>query len=198
MVVTKQRDQLTLSVRGPETQASPAPVPEDAEFLGVVFNHGVFMPQLPKRKLVDNEIHLNETAKNTFQFLGSSWEFPTFENMDTFVERLMHANVLVFDTIVTAILRGQTISLSRRSIQRRFLYVTGLTFKTIQQIKRAQHASSLLKGGMPIADAANESGYFDQSHLTNSLRRFYGQTPVEIANQANLHSGVFFQDENSP
>ena len=69
MVVTKQRDQLTLSVRGPETHASPAPVPEDAEFFGVVFKHGVFMPQLPKSELVDQEIHLTSPPKMHFSFL---------------------------------------------------------------------------------------------------------------------------------
>src|SRR5512147_1448231 len=126
MVVTKQRDQMTLSLRGPETQASPAPVPEDAEFFGIVFKHGVFMPQLPKSELVDHEIHLSESIKNAFQFLGSTWQFPTFENVDTFVSRLVRENILSFDTLVEDALRGQTLYLSLRSIQRRFMLVTGL------------------------------------------------------------------------
>lgn len=91
MVVTKQRDQLTLSVRGPETHASPAPIPADAEFFGITFKHGVYMPDLPKSKLVDQAIHLDESLKNSFQFLGATWEFPTYENVDTFVERLVRA-----------------------------------------------------------------------------------------------------------
>ncbi|NMB88260.1 MAG: helix-turn-helix transcriptional regulator [Chloroflexi bacterium] len=198
MVVTQQKDHLTLSVRGPETRASLAPVPVEAEFFGVVFQHGVFMPQLPKSELVDHAIHLTASIKNRFQFLGSTWEFPTFDNIDTFVARLVRAGILSFDTTVADVLGGQTLYLSQRSIQRRFLYVTGLTYKTIQQIKRARQASLLLKEGVPIAETAHETGYFDQAHLTNSLKRYYGQTPVEIANQARLHSGVFFQDENSP
>ena len=36
MVITKQRGKATLSLRGPETKASPAPIPEDAEFLGII------------------------------------------------------------------------------------------------------------------------------------------------------------------
>ena len=83
MVVTKQKDDITLSVRGPETHASLAPIPEDAEFIGIVFRHGVFMPRFPKSKLVDHAIHLGEHIKNSFHFLGSAWEFPTFENVDT-------------------------------------------------------------------------------------------------------------------
>lgn len=197
MVVTRQRDQLTLSVRGPETLASPAPVPEDAEFLGITFKHGVYMPQLPKSELVDQAIHLNESSKNAFQFLGSTWQFPTYENADTFVTHLMRANILSFDTLVDDALRGQTLYLSQRSIQRRFLQITGLTYKTIQQIERARQASSLLLAGTPIIEAAYQTGYFDQAHLTNSLKRFYGQTPAQIAYHSEEHSGAFFQDEAS-
>ncbi len=197
MVVTKQRDRLTLSVRGPETQASPAPVPEDAEFFGMIFKHGVFMPQLPKSNLVDHEIHLSESIKNAFQFLGSTWQFPTFENVDTFIDRLVRANILSFDTSVDDVLRGQTVYLSQRSIQRRFLHVTGLTYKAIQQIERARQASTLLLQGTPILEAAFQTGYYDQAHLTNALKRFYGQTPAQIAEQAQLQNGVFFQDGGS-
>lgn len=197
IVITKQRDQLTLSLRGPETQASSAPVPEDAEFFGVIFKHGVFIPQLPKSELVNKEIHLNASIKNDFHFLGSTWQFPTYENVDTFIDRLVHANILSFDTIVEDALRGQTLYLSQRSIQRRFLHVTGLTHKTIQQIERAQHAATLLLRGIRSTEAAYQTGYFDQAHLTNALKRFYGQTPAQISHQGQLHNGVFFQDEDS-
>ena len=182
MVVTKQRDKLTMSVRGPETHASPAPIPEDAEFFGVIFKHGVFMPHLPKSELVDQGVHLDESLKNSFQFLGSTWQFPTFENVDTFVNRLVRADVLSFDTIVDEALRGGIPFLSRRSIQRRFLHVTGLPHKTIQQIERARQAVSLLQRGTPIVEAAYRAGYFDQAHFTNSLKLFYGQTPAQISN----------------
>lgn len=197
MVVTKQREKQTLSVRGPETQASHAPVPKDAEFFGIIFKHAVFMPQLPKSELVDRGIHLHESVKNGFPFLGSTWEFPTFENTDTFINRLFRANILAFDTTVDDALRGQTIYLSLRSIQRRFIHVTGLSYKTIQQIERSRQASTLLQQGTPITEVAYQTGYFDQAHLTNALKRFYGQTPAEISRQTHIHNGVFFQDKGS-
>lgn len=197
MVITKQRGKITLSLRGPETQASPAPIPAEAEFFGVTFKQAVFMPHLSKSELVDNQIHLKESAKNAFQFLGHTWQFPTFENVDTFIDRLMRADILSFDTVVEDALRGHTPNLSPRAVQRRFLHVTGLTYKTIQQIERARHASSLLRSNLPIVEAAYQAGYFDQAHLTNSLKRFYGQTPVQISNQTQLHSDVFFQDTYS-
>jgi len=180
MVVTKQRENITLSLRGPESQASHAPIPEDAEFLGIIFKHGTFMPNLPGYKLVDEEIHLSATGKNTFQLFGETWQFPTFENMDTFIGRLMRKELVSHDQLVADVLCGKTYDLSLRSIQRRFLHVTGLTYKAIQQVERARKAVELLQSGVPILDATHQAGYFDQAHLTNSLRRYYGQTPKEI------------------
>jgi len=180
MVITKQQDRFTLSIRGPETKASPSPIPKNAEFLGIIFKHGTFMPSLPVGKFVDKEIHLPETIKNSFQLFSDIWEFPNLENVDTFVRRLIHDNLLTHDPVVEDVLRGKTQDLSLRSVQRRFLQVTGLTYKTIQQIKRARQAVSLLQSGVPIPETAYQTGYFDQAHLTNSLRRFYGQTPAQV------------------
>lgn len=185
MVITKQTGKIMISLRGPETKASPAPIPEDAEFLGIIFKHGTFMPHLPGSKLVDAEIHLPETSKNSFHLFGDSWEFPSFENVDTFADRLLRKELVLRDQVVEDVLQGKTQDLSPRSIQRRFLHVTGLTYKSIQQIERARQAISLLQSGVPILDATYQVGYFDQAHLTNSLRRFYGQTPAQIIQSAN-------------
>ena len=73
-------------------------------------------------------------------------------------------------------------------LQRRFLRATGLTRKVIQQIERARRASELLGQGTPILDAVNETGYFDQAHLSNALKRFAGQTPVQITRQRQPRS----------
>lgn len=185
MVITKRMGKIILSLRGPETKASPAPIPENAEFLGFIFKHGAFMPQLPGNKLVDNEIHLPETVKNSFQLFGDTWEFPTSENVDVFVNRLIRNDLLVHDHVVGDVLCGKTQDISLRSVQRRFIQVTGLTYKTIQQIERARQALSLLQNGIPILETTYQAGYFDQAHLTNSLRRFYGQTPAQIVQSAN-------------
>ncbi|MFN8425973.1 MAG: AraC family transcriptional regulator [Anaerolineales bacterium] len=186
MVITRRLDKLTLSIRGPETFASPAPVPNgDVEYFGIVFNREVFLLQLPKQNLVDHEIHLRESLKNRFEFLGKTWEFPTFENADTFVNKLFREGWLGQDQIVKDVLCGHAHELSLRSLQRRFLYVTGLTHKTIQQIDRANLAVSLLQSGVPIPETAYQAGYYDQSHLTRSLKLFAGQTPTEVA-QVNL------------
>lgn len=181
MVMTKQKERITLSLRGPETKASPAPIPRDAEFLGIIFKHGTFMPRLPGNKLVDVEIHLPETGKNSFQLFGDTWEFPNFENVEPFVDRLLRKDLVAHDQVVDDVLRGKAQDLSLRSIQRRFLHVTGLSYKSIQRVKRAHKAVELLQNGVPITETTYQTGYFDQSHLTRSLKLLYGQTPAQIA-----------------
>ena len=138
------------------------------------------MPQLPKSDLVNGAVHLTGPTRDSFSLYGETLQFPDFENADTFVNQLIRKQMLVQDNVVDDILRGQTKDLSLRSIQRRFLYVTGLTHKAIQQIERARHALTLLKSGVPIPETAYQSGYYDQPHLTRSLKLFAGQTPAEI------------------
>jgi hypothetical protein len=197
MVITKQEGKNILSLRGPETKASPAPIPEDAEFLGIIFKRGTFMPRLPGNKLVDVEIHLPETVKNSFQLFGDTWEFPDFENVEPFVNRLFREDLLAHDQVVEDVLRGKIQDLSLRSIQRRFVHVTGLTYKSIQQIERARQALALLQSGVPITETTYQTGYFDQPHLIRSVKRLLGQTPAQIAKLNQSNDVVFLQDKIS-
>jgi methylphosphotriester-DNA--protein-cysteine methyltransferase len=88
--------------------------------------------------------------------------------------------IIARDPTVDAALRGQRQALSLRSAQRHFLQATGLTHSTVRQIERARQATNLLKQGLSILDTVHEVGYFDQAHLTRSLKDRIGQTPVEI------------------
>jgi AraC-like DNA-binding protein len=180
MVITKQNGKITFTVRGPETKASLAPIPENAEFFGIIFKHGTFMPYLPAKHLVNGGVNLPGASSKSFWLNGSAWEFPGFENADTFVERLARSGLLARDDVVQSVLQNQSQAVSQRSVQRRFLYVTGVTYKAVQQIERARRALALLQKGTPILDVVYEAGYFDQSHLTNALKRFAGQTPAQI------------------
>jgi methylphosphotriester-DNA--protein-cysteine methyltransferase len=55
-----------------------------------------------------------------------------------------------------------------------------LTQSYIRQVERAQRAAALLQQGVPIFDTVYEAGYFDQPHLTKSLKRAIGHTPAQI------------------
>ena len=189
MVVTRQRDALWLSVRGPETTAAVAPVPEDAEFFGVQFSLGTFMPHVDLRRLVGAGLDLPATAPGpprspgSFWLDGAWWELPGPDNADVFVDRLVGAGLLVHDPVVSAALRddGAVGGLSTRTVERRVARATGLTRGTIRQIHRGEQAVELLGAGVTPIEVVRRLGYADQPHLTRSLKRFVGRTPSQIA-----------------
>lgn len=182
IVLMQYQGKTTLTVRGPDTKATPVLIPADAEWMGITFKLGTFMPLLPPGKLRDGcSVDLPNTSKKSFWLHGSSWEFPTYENADTFVTRLKRAGLLEYDPIVDAVLQGHPPAFSPRTLQYRFLRATGLTQNKVIQIERARRAAELLVSGRSLFDTAYEVGYFDQSHMTNALKRFLGQTPKQIA-----------------
>src|SRR5690348_16076567 len=85
MVVTRQRGAARLTVRGPETRATTAPVPADAEFFGIQFSLGTFMPGLPPGQLADRGLTLPRAASMSFWLGGTEWELPAPGNADVFV-----------------------------------------------------------------------------------------------------------------
>ena len=54
MVVTTQRGVSQLTVRGPDTRATITAIPADAEFFGITFTLGTFMPHMPVGALMDS------------------------------------------------------------------------------------------------------------------------------------------------
>ncbi len=181
LVVTSLRGRRFITVRGPTTAATPAVAPGEAQFTGIVFKPGVFMPSLPASLVMErNELSLPEAAGNSFWLNASAWDYPDYENADVFVGRLVRAGLLVCDPLVRAVLDGQTAEASSRTVRRRFLQATGLTHGTLYQIERARHATRLLKQGVSILDVVSQAGYFDQPHLTRSRKRYIGLTPAQV------------------
>lgn len=185
MCVWQHEGQTTLTVRGPETKATPAIVPKEAEYIGIVFRLGTFMPQLPASQLMDGALDLPEATSHSFWFDHTVWQFPVYENAETFVNRLAHDGLLVREPVVEATLQKRLNELSRRSVQRRFSRATGMTHRAIYQIERARYATLLLKQGVSILDTVEEAGFADQPHMTRSFKRLIGQTPAQIFDKEN-------------
>ena len=181
MVVTRLKGTTTLTVRGPETKATTIECPAEGEWVGIRFKLGTFMPLLPARNLSDQrDVTLPGATSRSFWLNGSAWDYPDFENAEPFVKRLFRDGLIAVDHAVSAVLQGQRQDLSVRSAQRHFLRATGMTQGSIRQIERARRATNLLREGVSVLDTVHQAGYFDQAHLTRSLRHYIGQTPVQI------------------
>lgn len=199
MVVSRIQGKTYLTLRGPETRATPAGSPPDAEFVGVQFRPGTLLTTFPARTLMDRrDITLPEASGSRFWLNGSSWQFPDFDNMDTFICRLVSDGLIIHDPLVGDVLRGRHVSLSVRGVQRRILNATGMTYTLIQQIERARQAARLLKQGKSALDVAYELGFTDQAHLIHALRRFTGHTPRQIAAEAARTPLSFLYNTASP
>ena len=185
IVVTKYKDRTFLTVRGPETRATPATGRSDAEFIGITFKAGVYLSSLPAKMTMDRrDVNLPEAAFNSFWLNGSTWQYPDFENADTFINCLERQELLVYDPLVAEMGKGQPLGMSTRTMQRRYLQATGMTHTALRQIERARYATNLLKKGLSILDTVFEAGYFDQPHLTRAMKYFVGLTPAQIIDQA--------------
>jgi AraC-like DNA-binding protein len=180
MVITRHDGGTTTTITGPWSTAAPLNFGGNAEVIWIRFAIGTFMPHLPNIKLSDASIELPEARSDSFWLHSSTWQFPDAENVETFIDRLVRQELIVREPAVESTLQGQPAYLSLRALQNRFLHVTGLPQKTLQQIKRAQQAMNLLEHGTPILETVHQAGYFDQPHLTRSLKRYMGYTPAQI------------------
>ena len=94
---------------------------------------------------MDREIILPRAASQSFWLDGSAWQFPDYDNTDTFVDRLVRHGVLVRDADVAAVLQDQLQEVPSRTMQHRFRRATGLTQSHIRQAERAKQAAALLR-----------------------------------------------------
>ena len=180
VVVESAHAPTSVFVRGPETKASIVPIPQDAEFFGIEFKLGAFMPALAVETLVDIGRELDAASRTKVHLAGSDWEVPSFENAADFVAHLVKGGALVRDTVVEQTLLREPVAITERSVQRRFLRATGVTYGTVRQIDRAKRTAALLAAGTSILEAVEIAGYSDQAHMTRSLQRFLGKTPGKL------------------
>ncbi|MBZ0296147.1 MAG: helix-turn-helix domain-containing protein [Anaerolineae bacterium] len=191
MVFVKENGNLHPLVVGPWTSAGVTSWGGEAEILWVRFKLGTFIPHLPSKKLLNTETALPEaSSSNKFWLKSCAWQFPDFDNIETFIDRLARDEVLVCDPVVDAALQDQLPEMSSRTVRHRFSQTIGLSQNHIRQVERAKYAAQLLEQGVSILDTVYEAGYFDQPHLTRSLKQYIGYTPAQIfrTSQADCHS----------
>lgn len=174
---------LALAV-GPLTTSGIASWGEGGEILWIKFKLGVFMPHLPMQGYLNAEQTLPDASRDRFWLKGAARQIPDFENVESFIDRLVREEDLVCDPAVSSSLQDGPLEMSDRTLRHRFLQATGQTQNHVRQYERAIKAASLLRHGVSILDTVFEAGYFDQPHLTRSLKQFIGYTPAQILSRS--------------
>jgi AraC-like DNA-binding protein len=184
MVFVEHPEGVHSFIVGPHTGAGMAIWGKDAQLLWIKFKLGVFLPHLSARDICNSQQALPVEAGRRFWFRGAVQQFPDFETVETFIDRLVRGGDLVYDPVVSAALQGEAADLSPRTLRGRFLRATGQTHYHIRQFDRAQRAADLLRQGVPILETVHAAGYYDQPHLTRSLKQFLGYTPAQILRES--------------
>jgi AraC-like DNA-binding protein len=76
---------------------------------------------------------------------------------------------------------AQTAGVSRHRLSRRFRAVYGVPPHRFQLARRIAAARRMLERGVPLAEVAQATGFFDQSHMHRHFRRTLGVTPARYA-----------------
>ncbi|MEU8118686.1 helix-turn-helix domain-containing protein [Spirillospora sp. NPDC049024] len=197
-VVWEEARAVHAAVQGPESRAGRAPVPCDAEFLGIRFALGTSLRTVPMHRLVDGHVPLGEVTRQSFLLAGHRRPLPGYDNAEDLVASLTADQVLVGDPVVDRTLAGRSVDLTPRSVRRHFLASTGLTPRSVGRIERARSAASLLQAGTPIPEVVHALGYYDHPHLARSLGRFVGATASGLRLRASGPLSFLYKPQAGP
>lgn len=184
LVVTRLPGFLAVLLRGPVSRGTIVECPPNGEWLAIRFRLGTHLPRLPTATLIDHhDVWLPVLPNGRFWLSDQAWDIPSYDNAEDFVARLARAGIIARSHATDAAIEGDVDWMSRRSVQRHFRRVTGMTFSSYQQIQRARHAAALLTSGQSVLSTAFETGYFDQAHLTRSVKHLIGMTPARLVRE---------------
>lgn len=180
LAILKLDGHVRLWLSGPTTKAQSMQVKAGTEGIYIRLKPGVHLTGLPSGKMLDTDQFLPSAGSDAFWLQNVAFHFPSFENVEGFVEKLFKLGRLRRDILVEDTLVGRSRNVNARTVQRHFLKTTGITPHHMYQIRRATQAGLLLESGLKASRVAAETGFTNQSHMTNSLKYFLGRTPREI------------------
>ena len=100
--------------------------------------------------------------------------------------RVVEALAAVAELSQTVETAAADLGVSRRTLERVLLLHTGRAPVFWSQLARVRAAARLLVAGMRLADAALETGYSDQAHMTRAVGRWFGVRPTDLPRHQNL------------
>jgi AraC-like DNA-binding protein len=198
LVVSEFGGQAGVSLHGPESRPVAMDLPSEGSWVGIRFRLGVMLQDVSIPNLVDDGVVLPEANHRSFWWKGGTWERPTYENAEGLVARLGREGLIGREPLIDDALRGGASEVSLRTLQRRFHLATGQSRRAVRQIEQARRAAVRLREGATPADVTHELGYYDQPHLTRSMRRYLGRTPAELARpRRDEHLSLLYKTDAS-
>ncbi|MET8157794.1 AraC family transcriptional regulator [Sphaerisporangium sp. NPDC005289] len=198
LILSRTQGRLLAGLRGPETRATTAPVPPDTKFLGVRFALGTVLRPHPAASITDGYVPVPVTDSGRIVIGGEDWEAPTYENVEHFVRRLQDAGLLLRSRLGDEehVAEPPEAGPTRRTLERRYRAITGLSRTAVAQIDRANAGATMLRDGQDWHTVVQTLGYFDQAHLAHALRRYVGCTAREL--RAGGHAAMSFLYKTHP
>jgi AraC-like DNA-binding protein len=152
--------------------------------------------RMPMGELANGGADLSDVIPGSAELAERLYEAPDwptrFELLERFIaERVEEAppvprelqwswqRLLNSDGAVPVAALAEEVGWSRRHLAARFREHIGLPPKALARILRFERAAERLRRGADLADAALDSGYYDQAHFNRDFRAFAGLTPTE-------------------
>ncbi|WP_084964683.1 helix-turn-helix transcriptional regulator [Thermoactinospora rubra] len=165
-------------VAGPDTGPMPTPMRPGDSYFGIRFRPGAVggLLSAPLSDLLDQRVSLDDLAPDLA-------DLPVEQRLRAVAHRLLQAPPPdpAAPAIASALRSGGGVAevawqlgLSERQLHRRSVAAFGYPPKTLQRIVRFQRALRLARAGVPLARVAADSGYADQAHLANDVKRLAG------------------------
>jgi hypothetical protein len=121
---TNWNGKLQVSVEGPISQAVPQTHVKGVDWLVIKFKLGVFLPDISDVKCLDGS--LPDAAWQSFWLHSSTWQMPSFENADTFVDWLVREDAVQLNPLVSDALQDRPPAVAERTLRHHFRRITGL------------------------------------------------------------------------
>jgi len=172
----------TVFITGQATKAERLDYKAGEQSVVIQFTAGVYLPDFRGAPFTNNYVVLTLPDDTHFELAGHIFPWPTFEDAEDLVDQMVRAGVLANDEIVDSVLRGTPKAASNRSVERHFKTTTGLSPKKLADIRRAQEAVRMLQAGKDPSTTAADAGYYDQPHLSKSLKKLMDSLPSDVDN----------------
>jgi hypothetical protein len=169
-------------ITGQATKAERLDYKAGEQSVVIQFTAGAYLPDFKGAPFTNNFIMLPLPDDTHFELAGHIFPWPTFENAEELIAEMVRLRALANDDIVNSVLHGTPKASSKRSIERRFKTTTGLSPKKLADIRRAQEAVRMLKSGKDPSTTAADAGYYDQPHMSKSLKKLMDSLPSDVDN----------------